>query len=515
MYPLRLIRPNNRYKYDVQDQIKKVVDEINESSSIISDLIADNPKRSDIRCALCHGATYACEYCEAKAVLVQSIAIESERTAIQKKYALLKKNIENNIEFLNESPGSVKAKERDAKKIAELKEHIANLETEKEKELKSISKRKQLVWPFSTMSAILRTVDLIKYTVEKIKRNPELDKHEKKGIKGESHLLNQPNFNFIKNIPAEYMHLGCLGTVKRLLELTYDSGEKREKLSKRKLSPTILYNRQMKKIKVVREFGRRCRNLDLSLFKAQEYRNVILFFYPIVVDSIEDNYPKEKKNWLYLAYIMRAGVLPNKEFDEVEKNDIKIACRKYFSLFEQCFGQKNCSYSIHVFASHLLTIRGDKPFTERSAFVFESFYAEMKNLFHPGTSSPLKQILSNTLMKREMETHFCNKPIKYDCEKSNVLENNSMIYIFNEKKEHEFYNIVKKNDDNSYQCTQQGRFPYKCSLTQELNWSLVGVYNIGPSNSTEINIKESDIDGKIIKVKNILITCPVNVLNEQ
>lgn len=314
------------------------------------------------------------------------------------------------------------------------------------------------------------------------------------------------------------MHLVCLGVGKRIIELTFDVGETRSKTSKRKLSEASKFNAEIKKIKVFREFSRRCRNLDLGIIKAQEYRNFILFFFQIIVDCIDDNYPKEKIVWFNLSFIVRACIIPNKEFNHIDKINIKNACKKFYSLFEKCFGTYNCTYSIHVFC-HILRIRGDEPLTERSAFKYESFYSEMKHLFHPGTSSPLKQILSNTIMKRKLEYHSCYKPIKYEPVKvpNKGLENNSMIYIFNDcTAEHDFFNIMNVNEDGSFECAKQGRYKYDCTLTPEINWSSVGVYKMGPSNTnTQKRIEISEIHGKVIKVKNLLITCPINVLHEQ
>ena len=512
-----MIRPINKYKYDEQNEILNVLNDIFENSIIITCVICDNPKRAIIRCALCHSSTYACEYCEASAVLVQDVLLTSTQDSIKKKYELRKKSLQNTIEFLTESPGTSESKERDNKKIEELIKVINNLKKEEQEELKRLSLRKKLTWPHSTMNGTLRTRDLIRYVVAKIERNEDLDKHEKKGFKGSSHLLHIENFHFINDIPAEYMHSNCLGVVKRMIELTFDVGETRTKVSKRKLSDVSLFNALIKAVQVVREFSRRCRNLDLSTIKAQEYRNIILFFFMIIVKCIDSNFPKEKMIWLYLAYIIRACILPNAEFHCIDVNHIKRACNKFYSLYEKSFGPTNCTYSVHITISHVLRIRGNEPLTERSAFKFESFYSEMKNLYHPGSQAPLKQVLQNTMIKRSLESHSCSKPVKYDCVKvpNSGLENNSMIYIFNERKEHEFYNIVHINEDNTFECTKQGRFEYKCPLTPEINWSSVGVYKVGPCSSTMKTIKKSEIHGKVLKVHEHLITCPLNILKEQ
>lgn len=101
---------------------------------------------------------------------------------------------------------------------------------------------------------------------------------EAKGFVGHSLFLDIEYFNFLTDIPAEYMHSVCLGLIKRMIELTFKVGENRTRVTTRRLSQPSTYNKQMKSVKVPREFSRRIRNLDLSIIKAQEYRNMLLFF---------------------------------------------------------------------------------------------------------------------------------------------------------------------------------------------------------------------------------------------
>ena len=141
------------------------------------------------------------------------------------------------------------------------------------------------MWPFSTMSGPLRTLNKIHDITMAIitgqnsdAESEELSREEKVGIVGPSVLFHQPHFNMINNLPAEYMHLVALGVVKRLLELTFKLREVRPKLSKRPLTHPKYFNEKIRDIRVPREFSRRCRQLDLSIMKAQELRNILLFF---------------------------------------------------------------------------------------------------------------------------------------------------------------------------------------------------------------------------------------------
>ena len=123
--------------------------------------------------------------------------------------------------------------------------------------------------------------------IERIENEEPLSWDEAKGINGKSVLINIPGFNFVYDVPAEYMYSGCLGLIKRLTELTFDVGEKRTRIKKRKLSSPLTFNALMMKKKVTKEFPRRARNLDFAVFKAIEFRNICIFFFPHVLPCIE------------------------------------------------------------------------------------------------------------------------------------------------------------------------------------------------------------------------------------
>ena len=468
IYPIRIIRPVNKAKFDEYEHLASVVGDINENDILIHTAVFDRLKRNFAKCIMSHSSYYACEYCECPAFLL-----------------ITKNKDKNNTE------GKTK---------------------------------KQLVWPYGTINGKPRELQEIRRIAERIQNEGPLPREEAKGITGKSIFLDQPRFHYIKDMPCEYLHLLCLGVIKRTVELTFRVGENRDRQTKRKLSDPQLFNDFISAIQVVREFGRRCRNLDFSVFKAQEYRNIGLFFFILVIKCIEPSHTDEIKLWYYLAFMIRSCVLPNSEFRNLPDKLVSNACNNFYRLFQKLYGKINCSYSIHVASSHLLQIRGTQPLTFRSAFKFESFFAEMKKMYVPGTVSTTKQVLRNCYMKRAVEHHVCEKTIFYDVEKTTTdgkpsgLENNSLIYITDEDNNHNMYKIIKLNKDNNneFTCVKQGKFQFKTPLIPSMNWSQVGVYKLGPTIEEQHHIIfRNDISGKVLKVDNCLITCPSNVLQEK
>ena len=95
-YPLRLIRPHNRYRYDEQSHIKAVLDDLLANGCIVDDVIADNPKRAIFRCAKNHASLYGCEYGSHSAVSISDPVVLSKE----------EKCIKDHIKVLTERPGT-------------------------------------------------------------------------------------------------------------------------------------------------------------------------------------------------------------------------------------------------------------------------------------------------------------------------------------------------------------------------------------------------------------------------
>lgn len=361
------------------------------------------------------------------------------------------------------------------------------------------------------MGAEHRSRNSVLKIVEKIERNENLNIDQSKGIIGRSLLFNIENFNFTYDVPAEYLHSGCLGTIKRLVELTFDVGTNRTRITTRKLSSTAKFNKLMLLTKVTHEFSRRARKLDFAVFKGQEYRNLILFFFPLVLECIEPD-ANENVLWLYLVFMLRSCILPSNEFSPISVQTINQCCENFYKLFEELFGPQNCSYNLHVICCHLLEIRTHGPLTETSAFKFESFYGEVRRSFVPGTTSTLKQVLKNFLLKRALSNHICTNNIhitNYDT----PMECNSVIYCY-KKKEYSFYKISDINED-IMTCHKIGKYTTTFNDNINLPWSSVGVFRKGGTSSETCAIKSSEISGKALNVGKYLITCPINVLKEK
>ena len=500
IYPHRIIRPIRKEYIDNQEQLRKVLSDLHYSDIEIDEMIGDNPKRAFLRYCLNSNALFPCEYCFAKGVkhtVKTPISEGKTDSAIIDKLKLLKKETKN-----EENEATIKVLET---LLLDIKK-------------KSNSKKRQITaWPPSTSDKELRTKENMLEIVALIEENQlnddgePLSKDEVKGVVGRSEFLKLDYFDFVNGLPPEYMHLVCLGVVKRLTELTFNVGLNRPRITKRKLSSTKTFNYLMSLTKGVFEFSRRSRDLDFAVYKAEEFRNLILFYFPHVLECIESD-ANERAVWLYLAFMIRACTLPDCEYFNVNVNHISTACQKFYKMYEQLFGTANCTYSTHVLCCHLLLLRQLGPLTETSAFKFESFYGEIRNSFTPGSPSTLKQIFETTILKRVLCPHSCEKSTQisnYDTS----LQCNSLVYTYTNDNVN-IYKVLDMIDDDVI-CHPQGKFNCNFIETPELDWNSVGVFLKGASSKEIMKVPQKSIAGKVLKVGEHLITCPDNVLKEK
>ena len=447
VYPIRIIRPLGKYRgIDSQQQLRIFLDDVKSQGKHICQFLGDNQKRSTALNSLGHASWYPCEYCFSRGV-----------------------------------PLKIKTGHNTSKT--------------------------KITWPASTANGEPRTRDKIENILENIEH---LGPRERKGVVGPSALLRLPNFDIVRDTPCEYLHSTCLGVIKRSVSLTFSVGESRPRKTNRKLSNPSQFNVLMLKIKLPKESSRRARELDFAVLKGAEFRNLAIFFFPLILECIEDG-EEEREMWLCLAYMVRACIVPSEEFRYININIVEMCSKKIYQIYEKLFGAVNCTYNTHTVFSHIMEIRAHGPLTETSTFPFESFYGEMKNCYVPGTPSPLKQAFKKILLKRAL-SHCCEIPITYSNTETS-MQNDTLIYVW-KYNQHNMYKIVDIIDDDLI-CHKIVKS--ECSFEDaDLPWKTVGVFEFEEIDYSEfIEIDKNEVCGKVISVQKYLITCPLNILREK
>ena len=510
IYPHTITKALNKHKLDGKPYLINFIQDFVTNNCNIKQFLGDNPKRAFVKFCLSHSASYACEYCFARG---------TSHKLCSGKITKQKEDLESQINSLNEKISKLQEKEEEEEEeqmSEERQEEINTLTSIKDYlsvSLRELSKHKsKVVWPYSTSkNAEPRTKETVLDIVNRIENGENLTSEECKGVVGRSPLLTLENFDFVIDVPTEYLHSMCLGCIKRLVELTFNVGISRPRITRRKLTPVSVFNALIASIKGPCEFSRRVRDLDFSVWKGQEFRNLALFFFPVVLECLPEN-AKERRLWLLLAFMMRACCIPTQEFQQTKLEDIEYCSDQYYKLYEQLFGVYNCTYNTHIVFSHPLQIRSHGPLTLTSAFGFEQFYGEVRHSYTPGTVSTLKQVLQKVYLRRELSRHTCKPRIVFKLNDTS-LECNNLIYTFRFGE----YHLYKINhiSETDFTCVKIKTDNISFRGAVNLPWKKVGVFKLNEITDESVTINPNNVAGKIIKVKDVLLTCPINILDEK
>lgn len=127
IYPLKIIRPLNKFPIDYKPHFKSVLDNVLDCNCILAQFIADNPKCAIIREALNHASKYACEYWSSRA---QQYANTLHKLKEDEKIDLQIKHLEHDISIINNSASSSSSSEK-KKKVTLLENLIKELKQKK------------------------------------------------------------------------------------------------------------------------------------------------------------------------------------------------------------------------------------------------------------------------------------------------------------------------------------------------------------------------------------------------
>ena len=329
------------------------------------------------------------------------------------------------------------------------------------------------------------------------------------GYNGKSALLDLlPGFDIVENVPVDPMHLLYLGIARALFELLFHVGQNRATNMKRPRATTKGLDMKLPRLQTPTEIVRRPRAIDFKNYKASEWRNLVLYYFPIVLEELPEGLPRQM--WLEFSFLARAYSLDEESYNSLQV-DLKELALKWYRNFHHLFGKTNMRYNLHLI-SHLERIRKHGPFPEISAFDFESSFAVSTRVQKCGTTSVGLQGMRHTYI-RPREGHACKKKIIYR-KKRTPRSNDTLVYTCNGIYEiveplEAFNLLVKKVITTTY-------FPPV--RRSQLDLASIGVYKfLYTENKTE-TITRIAVHGKVIAVPvedgTVLLTATKAMLRE-
>lgn len=210
--------------------------------------------------------------------------------------------------------------------------------------------------------------------------------------------LERVDFNIIQQVPFEFMHLVCLGVVKKLILLWTTGKNSKFRLSirdKLELSRSLINLAPF----VPSEFARKPRNVnEIRRWKATELRQFILYTGPIATQGLLSKDIYNHFVCLHFAItILCSHTLHIKYNNHAEK------LLKYFVLqFPIIYGRDQVSFNVHGLvhlARDSLTLG---PLDCFSAFKFENHLGYISKLLK-GKNRPLEQVYNRICERNKLQ----------------------------------------------------------------------------------------------------------------
>ena len=276
--------------------------------------------------------------------------------------------------------------------------------------------------------------------------------------------------------------------------------------------------------RVVKECSRGVRGLDDYMhFKAQEFRNYLLFLWPAIIDAITPGTQFSeaiKEYWHLFIFLSRAYTcLNDAELKKISKKTLEWAMNRFLTLFTRINGKKNCSYNLHMF-SHIDTTRLFGNLNELSTELFEASYAFLMAAYHAGTYSTPKQAMKHLFGRKVKEFprfHCCRSEARlctYEETKKSSKNDDSLIFANGE-----FFRIINFVDEERkvMECQSLVTNMYwdQVCHANDIEWSSVQVQKTkGLLRENFSVIQKKDITAKAIICGEVISSVPLSVLFE-
>lgn len=215
---------------------------------------------------------------------------------------------------------------------------------------------------------------------------------------GTSPLTKIANFGLVTGFILDYMHMACLGTMRRLLNYWFKSS------SEYCVSPSLRKeaSRRMLQIAVSfpKEFNRKPRTLsELDRWKASEFRSFLLYSGPVVLKGLlsEVRY----KHFLYFHCAMRI-VCDGTYALDTGRLAVDLI-EKFSKNFENLYGNSEPVYNTHSLV-HLVeeAVRNRYSLNDFNCFVFENYLGKLKRMLRT-PNRPLSQVCKRLLEQNSLK----------------------------------------------------------------------------------------------------------------
>lgn len=215
-------------------------------------------------------------------------------------------------------------------------------------------------------------------------------------------IFEQVNLGMISQFPLDYMHLVCLGVVKKMLQLFVKGQFKPVKFSANMIKKISASLKRISKW-IPAEFARKTRSLDeIDRWKATELRLFLLYIGPVILQ----NYLSDKYMIHFNALHCAIRILCHKTDCIINNEYAKDLLIYFVKTCQHLYGEEFMIYNIHNLIHLSNDIAKFGNLDSFSSFPFESFLFSIKKQLKKG-DKPLQQLF-NRIVERA-NCNFCKK----------------------------------------------------------------------------------------------------------
>ncbi|KAF5281928.1 hypothetical protein FQR65_LT14454 [Abscondita terminalis] len=216
-----------------------------------------------------------------------------------------------------------------------------------------------------------------------------------------------PNFDLVENVVLDYMHLVCLGVVKKLIILWLD-GPLPNRLPSRIVNE-INENLISLKSTVPQEFVRKPRAIkEYKLWKATEFRQFLLYSGPVVLRKLLSEHMYTNFLCLHIAITILGS--PNFSKHQENINYANSLLLYFVKSFQIIYGEAYVSHNVHNLVHLAEDVKQFGSLDSFSAFQFENHMSQIKKNIRKA-DRPLQQLIKR---HAEQNIKFDKDTDKYD-----------------------------------------------------------------------------------------------------
>ncbi|XP_031342118.1 uncharacterized protein LOC116170009 [Photinus pyralis] len=252
-------------------------------------------------------------------------------------------------------------------------------------------------------------------------------------VTGLSPLLDVSYFGLVSGFPLDYMHMACLGVMKRVL------GHWLQGAAEHRLAPSKRQIASRRILDVAEhtpcEFDRKPRSLtEVDYWKAKEFRTFMNYYGPYIMEDLISN--KQFKHFLLLHISMR--ILCSGNYRDGLGEIAKEKMKQFSARVQYIYGEDAIIYNMHsIFHMAKEAVDGHYSLDEMSCFPFESYLGKLVKMIRT-PNKPLAQVC----VRLAEQSNFLEE---YPLNRCNTVNENKTIL-----NHHHGYKINITSDKDSF-----------------------------------------------------------------